>query len=542
MEYPADYPGQEKLVAGLRDLLQARAGSCPVQLIETHISYVLVAGAYAYKIKKAVRLAFLDFSTLAARRFYCEEELRLNRRHAPQIYLDVVAIKGSPETPRLGGDGPALEYAVRMRAFDQNELASALADRGALTAAHIDAIAARLAEFHRHAQVVATAGAPDIYRSALQRALDNCDEIRPTLRDPRDLSELERLRQWTQREHERLRDAFLRRARSGRVRECHGDLHLANVALIEGVPTFFDCIEFSASLRRIDVMSDAAFLAMDLEARGRTDLANRFLNAYLEATGDYEGLALLPFHTVYRALVRAKVACLDAARRTPVQPAELPAGYRAYLRCARAHAEPTHPALIITHGFSGCGKTTVTQGLLEQSGAIRLRSDVERKRLAGLSPGAQTRARVGGGLYTQDATEKTYNHLFLLAGAVLAAGYTVIVDATFLRRAQRDMFAELAALRRVPFAMLSFTAPEPALRQRILRRSRAGRDASEADLAVLQHQLVARDLLDASEYSRAVIYDAAQPVTAERLRATWRRLREHLDQALPADPGGVAAA
>ena len=326
---------QAGLVSALRDFLSA--GGKSVALIETHISYVLLTGQFAYKIKKAVELGFLDFRTLAARRFYCDEELRLNRRFAPELYLDVVAITGSVEAPVFGGTGPAIEYAVKMREFAQDGLASQVLGRGELSAPHIDTLAAKVAAFHHAACVANVSGPFGVPASVLRTALQNFAQIRSLLNTQAEVSELAALAAWTEREHAACIAAMARRRGEGFVRECHGDLHLGNIAFVEGELTIFDGIEFNEEMRWIDVMSEIAFTAMDLRDRGRPDLAHRFLNAYLEITGDYDGLSVLRFYIVYRAMVRAKISRLraDQLGASDAQAAAL-AEYRGYLNMARA--------------------------------------------------------------------------------------------------------------------------------------------------------------------------------------------------------------
>ena len=300
---------QEILVAALRSALGEA-----VEVVETHISWVLLAGDYAYKIKKAVNLGFLDFSTLEKRRFYCAEELRLNRRLAPDLYLEVVPIAGSADHPVLNGPGPAIEYAVKMRRFPQACLLDQVLLRGELTPETIDAIARRIADFHGRTAIAdneSPFGTPE--RAHLPVA-ENFAQIRPRLRDNEDLIRLDELERWSEREYQARFNALAARKARGLIRECHGDLHLGNMALLDGEAVPFDCIEFSDNLRWIDVISEAAFLAMDLQDRGRPDLARRFLNAYLEQTGDYEGLEVLRYYLVYRAMVRAKVACIRAGQ------------------------------------------------------------------------------------------------------------------------------------------------------------------------------------------------------------------------------------
>jgi len=497
-----------------------------VRVLETHISWVLLTGEYAYKIKKPVNLGFLDFSSLELRRHYCEEELRLNRRLAPELYLDLAEIRGTPGAPRVGGDGPVLEYAVRMREFPQASLASRALAGGAFGAAEIDALAALVARFHASAPQARTEtryGAPD---AVLADALQNFEQMLQLARAAPDDRALRALRLWTQHEFEARSGVFAARRKQGFVRECHGDLHLGNIVLLDGRPVPFDCIEFNDSLRWIDVMSEAAFLAMDLEDRGRRDLAWRFLNRYLEATGDYAGLAVLPFYLVYRALVRAKVHLMRSRQSGLRRPerARLTRAFEDYLRLAGRLAAPERPALILAHGLSGCGKTTLTQPLVEALGAIRVRSDLERKRAHGVAPRASSGSGVGSGLYTAVINAATYRRLGELAQEALRAGFPVVVDAAFLKRAERDAFRAIAERLDVPFTILDFHAPLEVLRARITERLARADDASEADLAVLEHQLRAREPLTPAEMASSYTVDATVPAAHE----LWRPLIERL--------------
>jgi aminoglycoside phosphotransferase family enzyme/predicted kinase len=479
-----------------------------VTVIETHISYVLLTGPYAYKIKKAVDLQFLDFTTLDARRFYCDEELRLNRPFAPSIYLDVVAITGTVQAPAIGGDGPVLEYAVKMRQFPQNALLSAVLAHGLLTETHIDALAAAVASFHSGTHQAAASqpyGDPD---DVLEPALQNFEQLLTVTDDPRDRCDLESLRAWTVHEHIACAPAFLARRRGGFIRECHGDLHLGNIALIDGHVTLFDRIEFNESMRWIDVMSDVAFVVMDLQERKRPDLAARFLTAYLETTGDYQGLDVLRFYLVYRAMVRAKVARLRVRQvRSPDEHETLAAEYHKYINLARCSSQRAPAAIIITHGLAGSGKTTCSQWLLERLGAVRIRTDVERKRLHGVEIAEDSDSPVGQGLYTAEATRQTYARVCELARRAAADSYLVIVDGAFLQRWQRDLFRETAAALSVSFVILAVSAPEATLRERIIQRGLCGHDPSEATIEVLEHQLGTQERLSAEEQRSVVSWD-----------------------------------
>jgi uncharacterized protein len=519
----------DRLIAALREPGRFHASGRAiehVELLQTHISCVLLAGDYAYKIKKPVNLGFLDFSTLEARRRYCEEELRLNRRTAPSLYLDVLPIGGSESAPVLGGGGPAIEYALRMRRFEQDHLLDGMARRGALLPLHIDALARSIAAFHAG---IECAGGNDAYGSPehiIAPALQNFEQLLPLLSVKADIAQLARLRDWCEREHAALGAVFAARKREGWVRECHGDLHLGNIALIESVPTPFDGIEFNADFRWIDVINEVAFLVMDLVDHRLQQLAYRFLNAYLELTGDYAGLGVLRYYLVYRALVRAKVSCLRAhqAGVAAHEKSEVEHEYRQHLHLAERLSTRAHPALLIMHGLSGSGKTTIAQSLLEALGAVRLRSDVERKRLYGLDAQARTGSGLDAGLYAPEASERSYARLAELARAVLAARYPLIVDAAFLKRAQRDRFAALARAAGASFLIAECAASESTLRARVATREGEARDASEAGLAVLERQLASAEPLAPDELAHAMHIDAERGIGAPEAAALAQRL------------------
>ena len=520
---------QGRLVAALAGSMALGGAVVPTKVMETHISYVLLTGTYAYKIKKAVNFGFLDFGTIKARRFFCEEELRLNRRLAPALYLGVVPISGSIDAPVVGGPGPALEYAVKMREFPQDALASRMLERGELGGAEIDALGATVADFHGAIDVAAPDGAFGTPDGILRLAQQNFAQIGPLLATDSERDELADLGIWTEREHAARRDTFLHRRAHGFVRECHGDLHLGNIARIDGKLVIFDGIEFNEAMRWIDVISEVAFTVMDLQDRGHADLAHRFLNAYLERTGDHAGLAVLPFYLAYRAIVRGKIARLRAAQlgAGAMNVASL-AESRGYLLLARRYTQPPRPALIITYGLSGCGKTAISQALLEEIGAVRVRSDVERKRLHGISALERFDSEIAQGLYAPAATEATNDRLRVLAREILGAGRTAIVDATFLRHSQRESFRALAMELGVPFVILALEASDATLRERITKRRAEGGDASDADLAVLARQVATREPLTVDERAYAVAYDAEAPLEAARAPATWGDLAGRL--------------
>ena len=500
---PQPTAGQAELIRRLADpaCYDHRAG--PVRVIETHISYVLLTGEFAYKIKKPLNLGFLDFSTLSERLHACCDEVRLNQRLAPDIYLDVVPINGTPSAPCVNGPGETLEYAVKMRQFPPDATLDRLDERGRLTATQVEAVASTVARFHlqesAHAPEDRSWGSPEtIGRSVAQ----NFQQIAPRLTDPADIERLAVLRRWSESEHTRLSPLMTARKRDGFVRECHGDLHLGNLAWFDDRLLVFDCLEFDPELRWIDVQSEVAFCYMDLVHRGHAGWAWLFLNRWLEKTGDYAGLALLRFYAVYRALVRVKVAVLRAEQTRGSEHTAALAGARALLHLAGALMRVPPARLEITHGLSGCGKTTATEKMMQTAGAIRLRADIERKRLAGLDAMARSGSGTGQRLYTDDATRRTYSRLAELAETLLDTGWPVIVDATFIARRQRDLLREVARARDAEFRIYDFPVAVAVLRERILQRMRAANDASEADLDVLQRQLETEEPLSMEERSQ----------------------------------------
>lgn len=471
-----------------------------VALHETHANWVLLAGEYAYKIKKPVNFGFLDFSSPEQRRFYCEEEIRLNRRLAPELYHRVVPITGSPTDPRPDGDGTAFEHAVLMTRFDPQECLDERLARGEVTRGELDRLAVDIARFH--AEIPAASPSEEygdldaLHRQVTENFTDSRERIDPEHREL--LAEVEDM---SHAAFEQLRERLERRRENGRVRECHGDLHLGNLVHYEGRVRAFDCIEFNPELRWVDTASETAFLLMDLAFRGRPDLAARWRNRYLEWSGDYDSVPTLGFFKAYRAMVRAKVALLAAEQKSVNDPAHTHQQTLAgnYLRTAWRALQADTGQILITHGLSGCGKSHIALGLTETLPALRLRSDVERKRLFGLDPLTESRSDLGGGIYTEEATRQTYERLATLATELARSGETVIVDATFLARGPRRRLREAAGDAGVPFTILNLQAPRPVLEERIRQRQAAGGDASEAGLAVLEEQLNKREPLAEEE-------------------------------------------
>ncbi len=486
-------------------LRQFEAAGAQPQLIETHISWVLLAGEWAYKLKKPVRFGFLDFTTLQARHHYCTEELRLNRRLADGLYIGVEPVVDAGGSARLGGDGPVVDYAVKLQRFPADALASVQLEQGRLAVDDLAAFARRLATFHRQAAVAAPTSP---YATP---ARITADALQPfaALPDGAAAAQGADLARWLEAQAPQLTPLWQARRDDGFVREGHGDLHLDNVLRWHDALTAFDCIEFDEGLRFIDVLNDVAFLVMDLHAHRRPDLAVVFLNAYLEDSGDYAGLPVLRFYMVYRAGVRALVASLR--EQQGVRPAAALRG-SSYLGLALRITRQSDPRLLITHGLPGSGKSYVSERLAACSGAVRVRSDVERRRL------------LGGGRYRAVDTEQVYARLVDAARAVLAAGFPAIVDAAFLRRAQRDALRALAAEQGAAFAILDCQADEALLRERLRARKAAGVDPSEADEAVLDLLRASEEPLQSDEQACAIRVEAREPWSAGALAAAWLRV------------------
>jgi len=485
-----------------------------IELVETHISWVILAGEYAYKIKKPVVLDFLDFGTLEKRLHFCQEEIRLNRPSAPGIYLDVVPIAIVDGHPKFGADGDVVEYAVRMHRFDQSLRLDAQLEQQRLTVQDMKELGQTVASRHRSAPHVDEARRGRVLRLTREFMHDNFIALGGFV----DEHKLEKLSSWTRLELQRTDALIAQRFDDGFVRDCHGDLHLGNLLRLPGGITTFDCIEFSTDLRQIDVMCDIAFLVMDLVARKRHDLAAHFVNRYLEATGDYGGVELLSLFFVYRCLVRAKVAAIRCQERHAADRADEDLSEAEfYCDMAVRQARKRRPLLVLMHGLSGSGKTFVSAELMAALPAIRIRSDIERKRLFGLGETASSGAAVGKGIYSPEASERVYRHLFQCAGRVLASGHHVVLDAAFLDEAWRAAGLDLARRLAVPVVIVDVVAPEPVMRRRLADRSGKRSDPSEADVAVLDAQLASAAPLSAEERKFTVSCDNSVSIEIDEL-------------------------
>lgn len=481
------------------------------ELLETHISWVVLTGPFAYKIKKPVRFDFVDYSSLERRRGFCEKEVELNRRFAPELYVGVVPIFSRDGELKFGGesepmstleaaatDDALMEYAVKMRQFPQQAIVAGQLEQSALTAAVVEQLGIDVAKFHESAERVLPTLASAQPEQLLADANDNFALLAPDFEHDQRALAICKLEDWTNEQFQKLRSVFADRLNDGKLRRCHGDMHLKNIVQLDGRLVPFDGIEFNEDFQWIDVLSEIAFPVMDFVARGRSDLGWRMLNAYLESTGDYEGLAVLKFYLVYRAMVRAKVTWLNPQNRTsevrrkystdPADVDPLAGPWDKYLAAANHFAFGLKPSLSIMHGFSGSGKSTVAMQAIADSGGVRIRSDVERHRLADwFQPQHE---------YAAAMTDWVYAYLLRMARAVIESGLPVVIDATFLKREQRAEFENLAREINVPYAILDCDATFEELCRRIENRVSG---PSEATIEVLRMQMKTHDPLTADE-------------------------------------------
>jgi len=519
---PVDAP---PLVRGLLDPAAYPHATRDIHLIETHISWVFLTGDYVYKVKKPCDLGFLDFSTLDRRRDCCAEEVRLSGRFAPELYLGIVPITGTVDVPRVGGTGEPIEWAVKLRQFDEAGRLDRLFAAGDLSATDCDRLGAEIARAESRLAVADPAagwGSPDAFRGTVAMNLDQIRQSRPEA-----AARAKALGEWIDRELAAVRPVIEQRIAAGKIRECHGDLHLANIVLRDGRMMAFDGIEFNASLRWIDVASDIAFLAMDLEARGRPDLAAHVVSSWMEAADDHAAARVLPLYTVYRAIVRAAVAAIRHRQAAGEGRRETAAAACAesdrYLDLARRLTSPRQPVLMVTSGISGSGKTTVAAQAVGACRAIRIRSDVERKRLVGMAPtdrpADDDATRV---LYAAPLTTKVYERLATLAAALLESGWSVVVDAACNTRSQRDLLAAVARERGRRLVWLDLDLPADAALERVARRRADGTDASDASHAVVRSQAESREPISDEEvaavpHARRLRIGPAEQSDAQRL-------------------------
>lgn len=484
-----------------------------IQILETHISWIILTGPFAYKLKKSVKFDFVDYSTLNRRKHFCEEEVKLNRRYASEVYLGVVPVFRTEKGIRFGDEhesvagreSTTIEHAVKMHQFPHDSIFANQLQSPDSTCADVEHFGKDIGKFHAAIELAPPTLPVVQPKRMFQDARDNFTSLATNFATHEKLTQIDELAKWTSSQFVQLADLMLQRLKSGKVRRCHGDLHTKNIIKLDNRLVPFDGIEFNEALQWNDLVSEIAFPVVDLISRGRSDLGWRLFNGWLEFTGDYGSLPLLRYYLVYRAMVRAKVTALNPKNRLAERcdndskehnPFAAEAGpWDKYFRAARQIAFTIKPFLWITHGLSGSGKTTKANRVVEKLGGIRIRSDVERHRLAkSLDISSE---------YAAPMNENVYLHLKEMARLGIKSEIPTIVDATFLQRKRRDEFKRLARELDVPFGILHCQETIDELKKRIKNRRD---DASEATCRVLEEQLGNQEPLELDE-KRLVIFD-----------------------------------
>jgi aminoglycoside phosphotransferase family enzyme/gluconate kinase len=485
----------------------------PIQLLQTHVSYVFLTGDYVYKVKKPVNFGFLDYSTLALRRQYCDREIELNQRGAGDLYLGVVAIAPAGDGLRIDPDGKTgdpVEYAVKMQQFPQDALLTQWFERGELTPELLDQLARAIADFHRSApssDYIRDFGRSDRIKQAFD---ENFAQTTGYIGGPQTQQQFDDTQAWTEDFFAHNGPLIQQRIDTGWIRNCHGDLHLGNICQWRDRLYLFDCIEFNEPFRYVDVMFDIAYIIMDLDARDRPDLAAGFLNTYVERTGDWEGLQILPLYVNRQTYVRAKV--ISFLLNDPAIPAsdrEAAAATAArYYRQAWQYTQPRQGRIYLTCGLSGAGKSTAARTLAAQTGAIHIRSDAVRKHLGGVpldERGPQS-------LYSPEITAQTYDRLCHLGLTLARCGYPVILDAKYDRQALRGSVLTAAQTADIPLQILHCQAPVDVLRDRLHHRTG---DIADATADLLDAQVAAFEPLTTVEQAHCVAIDTTADLASQ---------------------------
>ncbi len=474
-----------------------------VELIQTHVSWIFLTDTHAFKLKKPVNFGFLDFSTVDLRRFYCEEEVRLNRRLCPDIYEGVIALRETADGAAFTGDGPIIDYAVMMKRLPGDRMLDQLVTSGVATVEDMIKVARAVGRFHAEAASSQRISEFGSLKQIMFNWTENLQQMLPYETSTLPADERETIQSWVINFANTNCELFNRRIKEGYIRECDGDLHLENICLVDGKVYIFDCIEFNERFRFCDTAADIAFLLMDLDFHDRSDLSEAVITTYQEISGDLELEKLVDFYKVYRAFVRGKVESLclnddgiDSEHKTSARKRAT-----RYFRLARGYCERTRlrQTLFITCGSMGCGKSTLSNQLSFELGIPVYNSDLVRKMLVGRPVVSAAHEQYDQGMYDSATTEKTYDELKKFAGYELAAGHSVLIDASFRRATDRTSFSELAALHNTDFIILLVTCDEYEQKNRLKRRAQDGSSVSDGRIELLDPQKANFEFPDKNE-------------------------------------------
>lgn len=494
----------------------------PIQLLQTQMSFVFLTGDYAYKVKKPVNLGYLDYTTLQKRRFFCQQELELNRRLCPDVYLAVVPIAEDKDGLRVEGQGKPVEYAVKMIQLPQDRMMDVLLPQGKVTEKMVAGVAEKLAAFHRKARKSPEIAAFGDLAIVRQNASENFSQTGKYIGLCLSSTMYERIKGYTADFVAHNASLFDKRAKEGRIRDCHGDLHAAHVCFANGI-CIYDCIEFNDRFRYSDVSSEIAFLAMDLDRYQQDHLSRRFVDTYIERSGDTEILTLLNFYKCYRAYVRGKVESFKLD--DPLIPNE---EKRAILATARRYFDlaclytKTEPFLIITMGLMGTGKTTIANALGQRLGCAVISSDVTRKKLAKIPPTEHRFEEFHSGIYSEDFSRRTYDAILAEAGEVLSRGESVILDASFRRREERARVRRMAEEKGADLVVLECKLGEEEARRRLEQRLKK-KTTSDGRWEIFQLQKKSFDPVAEFPALQHFTLDSSQPID-ETIEVIWSQL------------------
>jgi uncharacterized protein len=493
----------------LKSLLKPEAYPEPttkVELVQTHVSWIFLTDAHAYKIKKPVDFGFLNFSTIDRRRFYCNEEVKFNSRLCQGIYEGVVELRESAGSASFQGDGPVIDYAVKMKRLPAERMLDRMIAENTVQASELIDVARVIAEFHRTAPTSPSVAEYGHLDRILFNWQENFDQTTPFENSTLPASERELIRTWVSTYAANHSETFSQRVADGFIRECDGDIHLENICLVNGSVFIFDCIEFNERFRCCDTAADVAFLLMDLDYHGRHDLSEEVITAYLDASGDTGMMELVAFYKVYRAFVRGKIESFHM-RDADIDPREQSlskAKAVRYFRLARGYIERStfQTTIFITCGLMGSGKSTLADQLSFELGIALFTSDMIRKQSADIAPDTACSAAFGEGLYSQQNNDDTYDELIRLAKEQLAVRRSVIIDAAFLHKKDRLRCADLAEHSAARFIIIFVSCGEPENRRRLVERSTSGRAISDGRSELLNSQ---RQIFEPPTEERGVV-------------------------------------